>query len=106
MEQLFLKAPRGERQHFQVLFPVSEKRSGNGHQDDRFTSNDPGGIKKTGTILVVDDEDHVRELCIDFLRVFGFETLSASNGYDAVRIFREYSDEIVCVLLDLTMPGA
>ena len=35
----------------------------------------------------------------------GFTVLLASGGVEALRLFREHADEIVCVLLDLTMPG-
>lgn len=67
--------------------------------------NTDKNTKKSGVILVVDDEDPVRELCADFLNVFGFETLSACDGNEAVKIFREHHNEIICVILDLTMPG-
>ncbi len=35
----------------------------------------------------------------------GFDVLRASNGQQAVSVFCAKHDEIVCVLLDLTMPG-
>ena len=33
----------------------------------------------------------------------GFEVLTAADGREAVALFREYADRIVCVVLDLTM---
>lgn len=57
-----------------------------------------------GTILVVDDEDFVREFAADVLQVLGFSVLMASNGVEAVELFRERSKDIDCVLLDFKMP--
>ena len=34
----------------------------------------------------------------------GFSVLSANNGEEAIRIYRERQNDIACVLLDLTMP--
>ena len=38
------------------------------------------------------------------LERLGFSVLTALDGREAVEVFREHSGEIVCVLLDLTMP--
>ncbi len=58
----------------------------------------------TGTILVVDDEDTVRTVCARMLTAMGFHVLLAGNGNEALEIFFPHRDEIVGVLLDLTMP--
>ena len=34
----------------------------------------------------------------------GFDTLTAKNGMECLEIFNEKKDDIVCVLLDMTMP--
>jgi len=57
-----------------------------------------------GTILVVDDEDGVREVAQTFLEKAGFKVLVASDGREGVEIFRSHSKEIIAVLLDMTMP--
>ena len=38
------------------------------------------------------------------LERMGFSVLTAPDGREALKVFREHADEIVCVLLDLTMP--
>jgi two-component system cell cycle sensor histidine kinase/response regulator CckA len=57
-----------------------------------------------GTMLVVDDEPQVRHLLRIILERKGFTVLAAADGRQATEIFREHKDDIVCVLLDLTMP--
>jgi CheY-like chemotaxis protein len=55
-------------------------------------------------ILAVDDESTVLALARDVLEVHGYRVVTARNGEEALRIFRERSREIDLVLLDLTMP--
>lgn len=53
-------------------------------------------------ILIVDDEDDFREIVKDILSGEDFETVGASNGFDAIEIFRNTPCDLV--LLDLKMP--
>jgi DNA-binding NtrC family response regulator len=55
-------------------------------------------------ILAVDDESTVLALARDVLEVHGYRVVTARNGEEALRIFRERCREIDLVLLDLTMP--
>jgi len=58
-----------------------------------------------GLILVVDDEEFLRVLCGRMLGRLGYDVVMAANGQEALDVYRERSDEIVCVILDLIMPG-
>jgi len=57
------------------------------------------------TILIVEDEDTLRQACSDVLDAFGYRVLLAANGEEAVQVVRAQGEQIDCVLLDLTMPG-
>jgi CheY-like chemotaxis protein len=59
----------------------------------------------SGTVLVVDDEEIVRDVAQQTLEQAGYRVLTASNGAKGVRVFVENKDEISLVLLDMTMPG-
>jgi len=67
--------------------------------DDQRSS--PGGSR---TILVIDDEQSVREVAQAVLQEKGFEVLLAGSGREALDIFGERASEIDAVLLDMTMP--
>jgi len=56
-------------------------------------------------ILVVDDEEKVRNLTRCVLERWGFRVLAAADGDEALTIYRERTPEIDLVLLDFTMPG-
>ncbi len=57
------------------------------------------------TVLVVDDEDAVRELAREVLKEFGYRVLEAPNGETALDLHRQRGADIDLVLLDLSMPG-
>ncbi len=54
-------------------------------------------------ILVVDDEEPIRGLLRQAFEMNGYDVVEASNGSEAVRIFRE--DEIDLVITDIIMPN-
>ena len=54
-------------------------------------------------ILVVEDDREINRLICQCLAENGFDTLSAENGLDAVRVIRD-SGDISLVLLDLMLP--
>jgi signal transduction histidine kinase/CheY-like chemotaxis protein len=56
------------------------------------------------TILAVDDESTVLALARDVLEMHGYKVVTARNGEEALRVYREHRDEVSLVLLDLTMP--
>ena len=58
----------------------------------------------TETVLVVDDEQLVRELARDILKRYGYTVLMASGGEKAVELYRQHADKIAMVILDILMP--
>lgn len=95
--KVYSQAGRGST--FEVLFPAASEASEE-LQDPREVRSWQG----RGTILVVDDEELVREVAKDILEAQGFEVLTANEGRQAVRLFRKRRFDIRAVLLDLTMP--
>ncbi|MHC5037663.1 MAG: hybrid sensor histidine kinase/response regulator, partial [Planctomycetota bacterium] len=65
---------------------------------------DPGKARMVGTVLVVDDEEGVRSVARLMLENGGFTVLTANDGLHGLDVFEKNQDEIVAVLLDLSMP--
>ncbi len=61
-------------------------------------------IAGTETILVIDDEPDVRELCKDMLTPLGYTVLLAESGSVGINLYREKRSEIALVILDMIMP--
>ena len=57
------------------------------------------------TILVVDDDDSIRNMIVDTLKPLGYTTLEASCAADALEISRLSANKIDMVLSDVIMPG-
>jgi PAS domain S-box-containing protein len=55
-------------------------------------------------ILVVDDEEAIREITRSTLETFGYRAITATDGTDAVAIYAEKRNEIALVLTDMLMP--
>jgi len=58
-----------------------------------------------GRVLVVDDDQDVRDVAKIMLTRAGFEVETAADGERAVALHAQRTDDYTCVLLDLTMPG-
>ena len=56
------------------------------------------------TVLVVDDEDMIREMASDMLNLLGFKVHLASSGVEGLDKYKQHKDQIDVVLLDLLMP--
>lgn len=94
---------------FRVFFPVSGEtvlRQPNkaGNDGDLISDLPPTKRETSGTVLLVEDEERVREMAADMLKRLGFAVLEAKDGVDALEVFRQSRDEIRLVLCDLTMP--
>lgn len=55
-------------------------------------------------VLVVDDEPAILDTARATLTAYGYQALTASDGHEAVAIYRQRAGEIRVILLDLMMP--
>ena len=56
------------------------------------------------TVLVVDDEDSMREMLGKSLEAFGYNVLLASDGVQALEVYFQYQNSIAAVVADVMMP--
>ncbi len=56
-------------------------------------------------ILVVDDEDSIRDITKTSLESYNYKAITASDGIEAIALYAEYRDEISVVLTDIVMPA-
>jgi CheY-like chemotaxis protein len=89
----------GKGSSFKFLLPASQDIS---EPASKMMSGPP--LSARGTIMVVDDEETVLAVAAKMLEQLGFTVLTASDGRQAVELFRARQSEITAVLMDLTMP--
>ena len=102
---------RGTR--FEVYLPVAGPPAGGSVGVRRVaterrlpadTTMPPPGGAGSHTILLVDDEELIRELGRSVLESAGYRVLEAGDGADAIEVFRREHEGITLVVLDLMMP--
>ena len=84
---------------FKVLFPASERA-----EVPQEASAIRGIYEGKGTVLLVDDDESVRAVGRKMLERIGFSVVTAADGAEAIARFRERADDIICAIVDLTMP--
>ncbi|MBO9336436.1 MAG: response regulator, partial [Roseiflexus sp.] len=57
----------------------------------------------SGTILVVDDHEHVRNALVRQLELAGHTVIARSDGIQALEAVQQYTFDLI--LLDILMPG-
>ena len=71
----------------------------------RVSNNEPDTDRCQFGVLIGDDDSFVRTMLRIGLQAYGFKIYLASNGQDAVEVYRQHRDSIDVVLLDIRMPG-
>lgn len=88
----------GEGSQFRIYLPFVSERV----KEEAANSEEIEGGSET--VLIAEDEPALREIAAHTLRVLGYSVFSASDGLEAVSIFKEKSGDIDIVILDVAMP--
>ena len=83
-----------------VPYVVQRPATGEGSQE-RERGNVTGG----GTILLVEDEESIREMTSMYLTANGYRVIEAEDGAQAVLLWEKHEADIDLVVTDLMMPG-
>ncbi|MGB9079927.1 MAG: ATP-binding protein, partial [Desulfuromonadaceae bacterium] len=105
---LFVESKPGSGTTFRALFPVPESALPATVHETIAPPPVQCSLPESpfsGVVLVVDDEKSVLKICTKMVTLCGFSAITACDGIDAVAKFREHADDIVVVLMDLTMPN-
>jgi PAS domain S-box-containing protein len=88
----------GKGSTLKILLPANARPAG------LCNPERPGaGLRGSGTVLLVDDEETVRNIGSEMLKEFGFQVITAQDGQEGIDIFK-VTPGISFVILDLTMP--
>jgi two-component system cell cycle sensor histidine kinase/response regulator CckA len=90
----------GKGTTFRVYFPASTGCASQRPPDIAMIS-----VTGSETILVADDHKGIREVAHEILSSYGYATILAADGQEALQLFREDPTKIDLVILDVAMPG-
>jgi two-component system, cell cycle sensor histidine kinase and response regulator CckA len=94
-----IRSAPGEGTTFRILFPAVPDSADAG--PPRVSATQWRG---QGTVLVVEDEEGVREVVRRMLERLGFQVITAEDGIAALERLEAHQGAIAAVLLDLSMP--
>jgi nitrogen-specific signal transduction histidine kinase/CheY-like chemotaxis protein len=93
-----IHSKEGKGTTISIILPRSDKELAAG-QDESVISALPSGL----TVLLVEDNDQVRQFAESLLEDLGCEVISAAGGEDALRLLESHSVDLV--FSDVVMPG-
>jgi two-component system cell cycle sensor histidine kinase/response regulator CckA len=98
---VFVQSELGRGTVFTIYFPSIDEPS-------EAIGNTPVSLAAAGgteTVLLVEDEDSVRQLVRETLESRGYRVLEAANGQSALTVAANHPDPIHLVITDVVMPG-
>ena len=93
---------------FTFYVPASENTVAQIEQDQPLPATEELGPVGEGRILVMDDEDMIREALGELLKELGYDVSFARDGVEAIALYRETLEQGLgfdAVIMDLTIPG-
>ncbi len=96
---IHVESGNGQGTTFELFFPVSESVTEPAKESSRSQA-----LSGSETILVVDDEEIVRDLTLEVLSAHGYNVLLAQDGLEAIHVYKAFGHTIDLVLLDMIMP--
>jgi len=63
------------------------------------------GLSRRARVLVVDDNEDVRDVMVAYLETLGYQSLQAASGHDALELLADAGDSVDVLLADYAMPG-
>jgi PAS domain S-box-containing protein len=91
----------GRGSTFSIYLPCGMERTEPRHLNPTASSLAPSG---TETLLLVEDEDHVRNLMAESLRMSGYQVLTAASGIEALELLDRLDGEVHLLITDVVMP--
>ncbi|MEM7555087.1 MAG: response regulator [Cyanobacteria bacterium P01_A01_bin.84] len=89
----------GKGSEFKIYLPAYQTQENSVDQNLEFP------IGNGELILVVDDEDSIRDVTKASLENYNYQTIAAKDGIEAIALYAEYRDKIFLVLTDMVMPS-
>ncbi|MDR0303796.1 MAG: response regulator [Chitinispirillales bacterium] len=83
------------------MHKLSDKTS----DENKIERNEKINSKKISSILIVDDNVSIIKVVKAMLNRIGYSVVTAESGFDAIEMFKERSNDIALIILDMIMPN-
>jgi CheY-like chemotaxis protein len=93
-----VKSKENQGTQFRIYLPVCEEKA------DKILEKTENMVSGTGTLLIVDDEEMIRQTLRGMLENLNYKVIFANNGKSALNIYKSKKDQIDAILMDIQMP--
>jgi signal transduction histidine kinase/CheY-like chemotaxis protein len=107
---VFVDSEEGRGAEFTIYLSAVPDKAEEVKADEKGSKG--SGVEQSGAaggrILIMDDEEDIRDLLSELLEAVGFEVVAACDGEEAIRLYQEAmagEHSFACVIMDLTIPG-
>lgn len=104
---LSVTSRKGEGTTFRIYLPLAGEKAEPDEAPfyEKIPAKESGKISGTETILIVEDEDVLREMLASFMRSLGYTVVTAHNGDEAMSFYRPEPKKFHAVVSDMLMPN-
>lgn len=96
---IYVNSETNKGTQFEILFPADEKSIPKGKEEETGYGIPPGL-----RVLIIDDEQYVRDILADILKYLGCEVIKANGGKKGLEIYSTQKSDIDYVVIDMRMP--
>ena len=96
-----VKSEVGKGTQFKLYLPATKTTA----KSEEFNSSPLVQQGQGELILVVEDEDGIREITKTLLEKNGYQAITASDGMEAIALYTQYNFKVDAVILDIMMPS-
>jgi two-component system cell cycle sensor histidine kinase/response regulator CckA len=98
--QIQVESEEGKGTVFQIYFPATYDKPREQTEQPQTTASSPGQT----TILVIEDDEQIRDITVEMLEHSGYRVLSACHGQDAFSVLERNGGTVDLVISDVAMP--
>lgn len=88
---------------FRLYFPVHAGKI-EAEQGLFLSGENEKSLRGRETVLIIEDDENIREMLQEVLEQYGYRAISAENGYDGLEKYAIHKDEVKLIIMDVIMP--
>jgi len=97
---IWVYSKSGQGTTFKIYLPKLKE----GTEAEEKERTHVGGLNGSETVLIVEDDDRLRNLARKILERYGYSVMKAENGEDALKVSEEHDGSIDLLITDVVMP--
>ncbi|MGD2090896.1 MAG: response regulator [Candidatus Aminicenantes bacterium] len=89
---------------FNIYFPLAVDAEAAEYKANEQKTMEPESVEGSESLLVVEDQDNLREMMVESLKLYGYSVNAAQNGAEALEICQQKQQSFDLLITDVVMP--